>query len=104
MPPCSQTGSETSEDGRRLRDAGVLYCPDYVVNAGGVLSVVPPGVTYSRQKALRRADGIAETLARVLCLADDLGIPTHAAADRIAEDLLAVGLAGAVARHKAIAE
>lgn len=78
----------TPEDGARLKDAGILYCPDYVVNAGGVLSVVPPGTAYSRDGALRRADGIAATVTRILQSAAGQGVATNVAADQLAERLL----------------
>jgi leucine dehydrogenase len=55
----------TREDGVSLRDHGILYCPDYVVNAGGVLSLVPAGTVYDRGAALTRAAGIAATLETV---------------------------------------
>jgi leucine dehydrogenase len=76
----------TPQDGVRLQERGILYCPDYVANAGGVLSVVPEGVPYDRGAALERASGIAETVAAVLEFAEKHQIPTHQAADRLAED------------------
>jgi leucine dehydrogenase len=76
----------TPQDGVRLQERRILYCPDYVVNAGGVLSVVPEGVTYDRRSALERASGIASTVTAVLEFADKCQIPTDQAADRLAED------------------
>jgi glutamate dehydrogenase/leucine dehydrogenase len=76
----------TEADGARLADAGVTYVPDYVANAGGVINIAeefhPDG--YDRQRALDRVTGIGPTVRRVLDMAAE-GIPTAAAADRIAE-------------------
>jgi leucine dehydrogenase len=77
----------TPQDGILLRSGGILYCPDYVTNAGGVLSVVPDG-THERGAALDRAAGVAKTLDTVLALADERDIPTDQAADRLAEQCI----------------
>lgn len=70
-----------------LADAGILYAPDYVVNAGGLIQVAgeldPDGYVETRIRA--RTDRIAERLYEVFALADETGMTTAAAADRIAE-------------------
>ena len=79
------------DDAERLADAGVLYAPDYVVNAGGVINIADetaPG-GYDQERAWRRVEGIADTLRKVFDLADAHGTTTAAAADRLAEDRLA---------------
>jgi glutamate dehydrogenase/leucine dehydrogenase len=79
------------EDGDRLADAGVLYAPDYVANAGGVINIADetaPG-GYDEARALARVAGIEQTLARVFAIADAEGLTPAAAADRLAEDRLA---------------
>ncbi|NEU11121.1 Glu/Leu/Phe/Val dehydrogenase [Methylobacterium sp. BTF04] len=78
----------TPEDGHRLREAGILYCPDYVVNAGGVIRLHSDGEPIDVETALRRTDTIADTTRQILRAADADGIPTSEAADRIAERLL----------------
>jgi valine dehydrogenase (NAD+) len=74
-------------DAARLAHAGVLYAPDYVVNAGGVINIAeelePRG--YDRERALRHVARIESTTATVLATARDEGITTVAAADRLAE-------------------
>lgn len=79
------------EDGDRLADAGVLYAPDYVVNAGGVINIADetaPG-GYDQARALARVAGIEQTLDRVFAIAASEGLTPAAAADRLAEDRLA---------------
>lgn len=74
----------TPEDGDRLHERGILYCPDYAVNAGGVLSLPATGATYDRRAALDRAVGVAATVAAVLRLAEQRNVSTHQAADMLA--------------------
>ena len=66
-------------------DAGVLYAPDYVVNAGGVINIAEEKGGYDRARAEERIRGIRDTVRSVLDLADAEGITTAAAADLLAE-------------------
>ena len=76
--------------GELLRDRGILYCPDYVVNAGGVLGCAPKGQAYERAAALDRVASVRTTLAEVLRIADTNNTPTNVAADRLVEARLAL--------------
>ncbi|WCO67315.1 Glu/Leu/Phe/Val dehydrogenase dimerization domain-containing protein [Iamia majanohamensis] len=84
---------EVPADGVRLVDAGVLYAPDFVVNAGGVINIAeerhPSGVPYDRARAWDRVAGIATTLGRVLDRAAADGTTPAEAADRLAEERIA---------------
>lgn len=71
--------------GDALAERGILYAPDYVANAGGVINVYSELTGWSRERALRKADEIYETVLSVFKLAKDTGIPTYKAADRVAE-------------------
>ncbi|HEY2798472.1 MAG TPA: Glu/Leu/Phe/Val dehydrogenase dimerization domain-containing protein [Thermoanaerobaculia bacterium] len=74
------------EDAERLRAAGLLYAPDFVVNAGGAIAITGiEALGWSREKAEREVEGIAGTLSGILDLADSEGITTEAAARRVAE-------------------
>jgi len=72
-----------------LADAGVLYAPDYVVNAGGVINIAEELHGYHRERAYANVRRIGETLAAVFDAADAEGIPTAIAADRLAERRIA---------------
>jgi leucine dehydrogenase len=72
--------------GAVLRQRGVLYAPDYVVNAGGLMNVAAELGTYDATAVRRRIEGIYDTLMDIFARADRQGIPTNAAADRIAEE------------------
>ena len=63
----------------------MLYAPDYVVNAGGVINIAEEKGGYDRARAEERIRGIHDTVLRVLDLADAEGITTAAAADLLAE-------------------
>jgi leucine dehydrogenase len=79
-------------DADRLREAGILYAPDFVVNAGGVLSLAGLEVLgWSSEELEARLEGIGGTLRRVFELAEAAGISTDAAARRLAEERLRAG-------------
>jgi valine dehydrogenase (NAD+) len=71
-----------------LADRGIVYAPDFIVNAGGVINVAHELIGYDRERAYAHTARIGETLERVLDLAEKEGITTAAAADRIAEQRL----------------
>ncbi|MBO0869427.1 MAG: Glu/Leu/Phe/Val dehydrogenase [Micromonosporaceae bacterium] len=72
-----------------LAERGVLYAPDYVVNAGGVIQVADEINGFSFERAKLRAGQIFETTQRVLALAEAEGVPPAVAADRLAERRMA---------------
>jgi len=71
--------------GDDLEARGILYAPDYVANAGGVINVYSELTGWSRERSLRKADEIYDTVLSVFRLAKDTNIPTYKAADRVAE-------------------
>ncbi len=79
------------EDAAALTDAGILYAPDYIVNAGGVIAVSdelhPDG--HSEERCLKAADEIANTLDEVFARAESFGITTEQAARELAEARIA---------------
>ncbi len=79
----------TEQDAQRIAASGVLYAPDYVVNAGGVINIAQEKDGYDRARAEDRIRGIHDTVHRVLDLAEAEGITTAAAADLLAERRIA---------------
>ena len=74
------------EDADRLEDRGILYAPDYIVNAGGVINVFfELGRAYNADAAVAKAGEIHDTVAGVIRSAKHEHISTAAAADRLAE-------------------
>jgi valine dehydrogenase (NAD+) len=77
----------------QLAEAGVIYAPDYVVNAGGVINLAQELAGYDRQRAWRRIEGIFDTTRDVFTRAEAERITTADAADHMAEDRLAAARA-----------
>ena len=78
--------------GDELERRGILYAPDFVANAGGVINVYSEIAGWTAERSLRKADEIFETTLGVFEIAKEEGIPTYLAADRLAERRLqAVG-------------
>jgi leucine dehydrogenase len=71
--------------GDMLEEKGILYAPDYVLNAGGLINVNSELEGWSAERAKRKAGEIYDTLLRLFDLAKEEGIPTYRAADRLAE-------------------
>jgi leucine dehydrogenase len=76
---------------RAILERGILYAPDYVINAGGLINVFVELHGYDRTRALALTREIYSRLRKVFAVAHDLGIPTSVAADRIVEQRLAQG-------------
>ena len=78
--------------GEALRQRGILYVPDYVINAGGIINVsveLRPG-GYDEAFAIRKIDTIYQNLEQVFQIADREGIATNLASERLAERRLDV--------------
>ncbi|MGQ9369816.1 Leu/Phe/Val dehydrogenase [Azospirillum sp. ST 5-10] len=77
--------------GVRLAERSILYAPDYIINAGGLVNVHHERVAggYDRARAYAHVARIERTLADVFARAARDGVPTGAAADRMAEERLA---------------
>jgi valine dehydrogenase (NAD+) len=74
---------------KTLADRGILYAPDYLVNAGGVIQVADEIEGFNFERAKLRASKIYETTKRLLATADAEGVPPAVAADRLAERRMA---------------
>jgi leucine dehydrogenase len=71
--------------GDELEQRGIVYAPDYVANAGGVINVYGELAGWDKRRALRKASEIYNTLISIFQTARAENIPTYAAADRVAE-------------------
>jgi glutamate dehydrogenase/leucine dehydrogenase len=77
---------ERPEHGEMLAEAGILYAPDYVINAGGLINVEDELHGYDSERAHAKAAAIGTRLKDVFARARAEGIPPAAAADRIASE------------------
>jgi leucine dehydrogenase len=74
------------EHGQRLFERGVVYAPDYVVNAGGLIEVSREDEWASDDDALKACERIYGTLEEIFEISRKKSLPTHIVADRLAED------------------
>lgn len=71
--------------GEVLRERGILYAPDYLVNAGGIINCYWEVIGYNRDAALSQAEGIYVTTENVLKESASKGLPTYQIANEMAE-------------------
>ena len=83
------------EHGAMMKERGILYAPDYVINAGGIINVSVEfrDGGYDEDVALRKIERIPQALKELWTIASEEDIPTSEAADRLAERILAEGRA-----------
>ncbi len=73
----------------QLVERGILYAPDYVINAGGVINVANELEGYREERALKQAEGIYDTLRSVFAIAKREKMTTSQAANKLAEERMA---------------
>lgn len=81
--------------GRELLSREILFAPDYVISAGGVISACAQVMGWSDSQIERRVRNIAHTVETVFHRSDQEGLPTNVIADRIAQERIAAGRAAA---------
>jgi valine dehydrogenase (NAD+) len=84
---CGGANTQLAHHGveKLLADRGIVYAPDYVVNAGGVIQVADELAGFSFDRARAATEQIFVTTGKVLAIADSDGVPPSVAADRLAE-------------------
>ncbi|WP_379014099.1 Glu/Leu/Phe/Val dehydrogenase family protein [Neoaquamicrobium sediminum] len=81
----------TPDDGARLARRGILYAPDYVVNAGGIINVAGEYFGWTEKDTQRRIADTGNRLIRVLDHASATGVAPNQAADELARAKIAAG-------------
>jgi len=71
--------------GKRLQERGIVYAPDFLINAGGIINVFGEIAKYDSAEAIRRTENIYNTTLDILNYAKEQGITTNQAAMRKAE-------------------
>ena len=80
----------SSEHGEEIHRRGILYAPDYIINAGGIINAAAEiGMPYNPDRAREKTERIYEIMGRVIQLSKTEEIPTAKAADLLAEERLA---------------
>ncbi|AQQ53036.1 branched-chain amino acid dehydrogenase [Planococcus lenghuensis] len=72
--------------GDMLEERGIVYAPDFVINAGGVINVADELNGYNQERAMKRVETIYDSISRIFEIAKRDGIPSYQAADRMAEE------------------
>ncbi len=79
----NQLAPDLADDALMRR--GILYAPDYVINAGGLISASSEKLNHSNREVLEKTDNIYYTLERIFESSAVEGVPTHIMSDRLAE-------------------
>jgi leucine dehydrogenase len=75
---------EKERHSKMLQEHDVLYAPDYVINAGGLINVYSELAGWSLERSKRKAGEIYRTLLHIFEIAEDAGITNAEAADEVA--------------------
>lgn len=75
--------------GQELMDKGIIYAPDYVINAGGLINVAGELEGYNEERCLQRAGKIYDTILDILKYSEDNDTPTYVASNILAEQRIA---------------
>lgn len=88
---CGGANNQLAEarHGEQLRELGILYAPDYVVNAGGLMNVFVELEGYSSDRAFDKTRRVYDNVKNVFQIAKRDNVGTHVAADRLAEERMA---------------
>ncbi|MCX7569164.1 Glu/Leu/Phe/Val dehydrogenase [Tumebacillus sp. DT12] len=73
-----------------LNEMGIVYAPDYVINSGGVINVADELEGYNAERARKKVENIYNIIANIIEISKRDGIPTYKAADRMAEERIAI--------------
>jgi leucine dehydrogenase len=75
----------TDEDADRIAERGIVYAPDFVVNAGGLINVYDELQGYSKMRAMHRVDSIFDATRRILEMSKEEAITPNQAAVKVAD-------------------
>ena len=75
--------------GQMLKEKGILYAPDFLINAGGIINVYSEIAGYDSAEAMRRTENIYNTTLEIFSFAESKGLTTYHAALLIAENRIA---------------
>jgi leucine dehydrogenase len=79
----------SDHNGEALHARGILYAPDYAINAGGLINVAQEVIGYDAERARQRTLRIYDTLAEICQRSVAEGKPTHRVADAMVHEILA---------------
>ncbi len=77
--------ADENKHGRLLQEKGMVYAPDFLINAGGIINVYAELEKYGRQEIMRKTENIYNTTLEILNKASLSNITTHQAAFEVAQ-------------------
>ena len=77
--------ADEERHGKAVMDLGILYAPDFLVNAGGIINCYWEVIGYNRDAAMAQTEDIYNTTLKIFKRSSELGIPTYLAANQLAE-------------------
>ena len=77
--------AEENKHGFLLKEKGIVYAPDFLINAGGIINVYAELENYDKKEIIRKTENIYNTTLEILKNADTNGVTTHQAAFDIAQ-------------------
>ena len=80
---------DEARHGEALAERGILYAPDYVINAGGLINVADELEGYNERRATKRVMRIEERIRRIIAISRRDGVATNVAADTLALERIA---------------
>ncbi len=80
----NQLGEE-GKHGRILRERGIAYAPDFLINAGGIINVYAELEGYGKSEIIRKTENIYNTTLDIFAHSDAKGCTTHESAFKIAQ-------------------
>ena len=83
---CANNVLADNRHGDMLYEKGIVYAPDYVINAGGLMNVADELQGYNEERALDKIATIYDNIAKVYAISKRDNIPSYKAADRMAEE------------------
>ncbi|WP_419147854.1 Leu/Phe/Val dehydrogenase [Pseudoalteromonas 'SMAR'] len=91
---CANNQLAESRHGEIIREKGILYAPDYVINAGGIINVYyeTKAEGYDKAAATKHVEGIYDTLTEIFKRSEAEQKSTHIIADELAQEIIKNGL------------
>jgi leucine dehydrogenase len=71
--------------GQEVMSRGMIYVPDYLINAGGIINCYWEVIGYNRDAAMRSTEEIYNTASRIFAMSKEENLPTYLCANRLAE-------------------
>jgi len=76
---------DIAKQGQMVHDAGIIYAPDYVINAGGLINVYQEIIGYNKEESMRKVDLIFDRIREIVRISKEKDKPTYLVADEMAE-------------------